>query len=420
MPEFDDIHVAIVAESASERFGGEAILPLHYFKRLRSRGVDAWLVVHERTRQELDEILSDQRDRIRYVADDWLDRVLWRLGEMLPERIGSFTLHLVGHFYTQRRQRRLVRELVKQRGVNVVHEPVPVAPKYPSAMHSVGAPVIVGPMNGGMDFPAVMQPKTRWLEQLGVGLARRSSGVMNRLLPGKRRAALLLVANQRTARALPVGVNSAVLEVVENGVDLTRWPLPAPPGAEGETRKTTFIFVGRLIEGKGVGLLVDALRIVADRTPCELHIVGDGPLRRRIEEHVRRVRLDKAVVFHGFVPQAKCARYVGAADILVFPTLFDCGGAVVLEAMAMKRPVIATNWGGPADYLDESCGVLIEPAPRKTFVANLAAAMIKLAEDRELSRKLGAAGRAKIERDFDWERKVDRMLEIYRDVVNGK
>ena len=112
--------------------------------------------------------------------------------------------------------------------------------------------------------------------------------------------------------------------------------------------------------------------------------------------------------------QAECAGQLAQCDALVLPSMAECGGAVVLEAMAMEVPVIATAWGGPVDYLDSSCGILVEPSSKEAFVDNLALALIRLATHPQERRAMGKAGRLKVIRDFDWETKVDRMLEHYR------
>jgi glycosyltransferase involved in cell wall biosynthesis len=101
------------------------------------------------------------------------------------------------------------------------------------------------------------------------------------------------------------------------------------------------------------------------------------------------------------------------ADVLVLPSLIECGGAVVLEAMAVGLPVIATAWGGPADYLDATCGVLIPPASHGAYVTGLIQAMRRLAHGRDLRRAMGAAGRRKVMDLYSWESKVDRMIAIY-------
>jgi glycosyltransferase involved in cell wall biosynthesis len=80
----------------------------------------------------------------------------------------------------------------------------------------------------------------------------------------------------------------------------------------------------------------------------------------------------------------------------------------------MGKPVIATNWGGPADYLDASCGILVEPQNHSILVAGFAEAMQKMIDFPALRKSMGAAGRERAVRDFDWQRKVDQVISIYR------
>ena len=123
------------------------------------------------------------------------------------------------------------------------------------------------------------------------------------------------------------------------------------------------------------------------------------------------------VIFKGWLTQAECARRIREADVLVLPSIYECGGAVVLEAMACGLPVVATNWGGPADYLDGSCGILVDPVSREGFIEGLSEAMTRLAESLSLREAMGRAGRERVIREFDWDLKVDRMLEIYERVT---
>jgi glycosyltransferase involved in cell wall biosynthesis len=85
--------------------------------------------------------------------------------------------------------------------------------------------------------------------------------------------------------------------------------------------------------------------------------------------------------------------------------------------MAMGKPVIATRWGGPMDYLDSTCGILIEPKSYDDLVTGFAEAMQKLIDSPELAISMGDAGRARAIRDFDWQRKIDQMVQIYRALV---
>jgi glycosyltransferase involved in cell wall biosynthesis len=85
----------------------------------------------------------------------------------------------------------------------------------------------------------------------------------------------------------------------------------------------------------------------------------------------------------------------------------------VLEAMSLAKPVIVTAWGGPLDYVDADCGLLVEPRSPEAVVEGFAAAMLELAGSPALRRRLGARGVERVRREFDWEIKVDRMLDLY-------
>jgi glycosyltransferase involved in cell wall biosynthesis len=295
---------------------------------------------------------------------------------------------------------------------------MPVSPREPSMLFGLGAPVVIGPMNGGMDYPPAFRRQRGAMERALLALGRAAASGLNTVMPGKRRAAALLVANARTRRALPAGVCANVVELVENGVDLSLWRpvgVPAAPAA-----MPAFAFVGRLVDWKAVDLLLRAFQRALQAHPMTLVVIGDGVERAALERLAGELGIaaphDGApgVRFLGWLAQADCAQRLAAADALVLPSLLECGGAVVLEAMALGKPVVATAWGGPLDYLDEECGLLVPPTGRDALVQGLADAMVRLAASPALRRTLGRNGLEKVRRDYDWEVKVDRMLEVYR------
>src|ERR1700689_2504106 len=119
-------------------------------------------------------------------------------------------------------------------------------------------------------------------------------------------------------------------------------------------------------------------------------------MRSTLESLSANLGLGEHVVFHGFVSQKQCAKFLMDCDALVLPSLYECGGAVVLEAMAMGRPVIATDWGGPHDYLDDTCGVLLAPNGRSELIEGFASAMQRLIDAPNEAKALGAAGRKRV------------------------
>ncbi len=400
--------VLILAENASARFGGEAILPLKYFTLLARRGRDVRLITHERNRDGLEELAPDLADRITYSPDTALHRALWRVGSRFP---GAIRDHLFGNLLglaTGWQQRKLARAMIRAGLVDLVHQPIPVSPAAPSLLHGLGVPVVIGPMNGGMGYPPGYEDYEGRAARLFVGLGRALAGLANRLIPGKRRAALLLVANQRTRAALPVQ-GRPVVELVENAVDFTLWPDPGPrPAPDGALR---LVFMGRLVDWEALDITLTAL--ARARHPATLAILGDGPERAALQAQVAALGLTDRVTFHGFLPQSDCAAHLAGADALILGSLRECGGAVVLEAMAMGLAVIASDWGGPADYLDESCGILVPPAPRAGFADRLATAIDRLGADPALTRAMGRAGAAKARAQYDWAHKIDVIETLY-------
>ena len=410
--------VLIVADNASALFGGEAILPLKYFAILGRRGRDVRLITHERNREGLAAALPDLIDRVAFSPDTALHRVLWRIGARFPAAIRD---HLFGNLMglaTGWQQRRMARAMVRQGLVDVVHQPTPVSPAAPSLLHGLGVPVIIGPMNGGMSYPPGYEDFEGRASRLFVATGRPLASLVNRLIPGKRRAARLLVANPRTRAALPASP-APVIEMAENGVDFALWPDPGPrTGPQGPFR---LVFMGRLVALKAMDSTLQALakaRAAAPDRDIRLEVLGDGPERARLEALSADLGLTGAVTFHGFRPQVDCARHLAGADALILASLRECGGAVLLEAMAMGLAVIASDWGGPRDYVDRDCGLLVSPVPRAGFDGRLADAILTLARDRALTRRLGEAGAQKVRAEFDWDRKVDRIEALYRQVCS--
>jgi glycosyltransferase involved in cell wall biosynthesis len=411
-----DLRIALVSDSASAKFGGEAIHPVHYFRILRSRGIQAWLVCNERNREELTALFPDDVSRFRFVRDTFAHRVLARLEDTRPRRLATFTFGLASRCLTQRSARALVRQLVREHGVNVVHQPIPLAAKECSLLYNMGAPLVVGPLNGAMEFAPGFRNRQSAFEAIAMRFGRWSSRFMNWLAPGKLRAATVLVANERTRLALPQGITGKVQTLIDNCVDLATWK-PAERTDIATGSHPRFLYLGRLVDWKAVDLLVEAFAAVAGKSDAMLDIVGDGPLRSQLEAQAASLGLAPRVIFHGWKSQADAAAILRKATALVLPSLYECGGAVVLEAMASSIAVIATQWGGPADYLDESCGFLVPANSREGFINGLSSAMLKLTADPAMAVKMGAAGRKKVEEQFDWQWKVDRTLEIYADAI---
>lgn len=436
-----DPRVLIVAENASLKLGGEAALPLHYFRVLRRRGIDVRLLVHERRKKELKSLFPEDFHRIYFVTHQPWKRFVQNINKRLPDRFGCFSLGMLLRLSNQLEQRRIAQQIVQKHRIDIIHQPMPVSPKEPSLIFNMGVPVAIGPMNGGIDYPPAFRRRESPWVSLSLQIGRLFANGVNRLIPGKRHAQILLVANQRTKAALPKGISGKTIELVENGVDLSTWQSSndvTDSKATGNRQSQSqhpirFVYIGRLVDWKGVDLLLPAFKRVAQQLPATLEIIGDGAQKSALEAQARSLgfmednadnstieerNLRGSVRFSGWQSPAECAQRLHESDALVLPSLMECGGAVVLEAMAMGLPVIATNWGGPADYLNESCGILVDPTSPEAFIDDLAAAMTKLALSPELRQAMGRAARQRVRQHFDWEVKADKILQIYQIAID--
>ncbi len=412
--------VLLVGENAALRMGGEGTFPYLYFKLLRARGVEVWLTCHARVRDEMRGLVGADFDRLSFVEEDPLDVAFCRFEHHLPTKLKEQAMAVVRHMRIRTLLRPVVRATVERHSIDIIHEVTPIAPKMPSCFHNLGVPVVIGPLCGGMVYP----PAFRYLEHSFGRLVERHgrwvANMVNHLMPGKLRAEALVVANEQTKQALPRGYRGVLYEGIPDiGVDLTTWGLIRKVRVPREDALLRFIYIGRLVTMKGVNFLLDAFaRVIAAYPTAELQILGDGELRGTLEAQAVRLGIRDRVSFVGWVKPDEGAARMQDADVFVLPSLRECGGSAAFEAMALGLPTIVTRWGGPGLYVADECGIRVEPSSPEAFVAGLTEAMLRLASDPALRQRMGEAGIGHATKGiFNWERKIDRFQEIYREVT---
>ncbi len=203
-----------------------------------------------------------------------------------------------------------------------------------------------------------------------------------------------------------------------NGVDVRAF---TPPDHETDAR--TVLSVGRLVEKKGMEYLIEAFARIAGEAPeVRLEIAGDGPLRRPLERLTSERGVSARVTFYGSLPHREVAALMQRSSIICQPSVTAANGdseglpTVVLEAAATGKPLIGTRHSGiPEIIADGTTGFLV---PERD-VAALADRLLILIKSAELRRKLGEAGRKRIEREFDLRKQAKRLEEIYRETISS-
>ena len=203
------------------------------------------------------------------------------------------------------------------------------------------------------------------------------------------------------------------MKVIPNGVDVDVYKPGHTPIRHLRDENLNILFVGRLEKRKGLGDLLRAYRTMSSRVPqSRLIIVGDGPLRGRVESYISRHRLHN-VVMTGFVPDSVKPRYYASADIFCAPaTGAESFGIVLLEALASGLPVVATEVPGYMSVLEPGRDSITVPPQNWR---ELAASLVILARDPELRSRLADYALQKARR-YSWKiavaAKPSRALEV--------
>lgn len=206
---------------------------------------------------------------------------------------------------------------------------------------------------------------------------------------------------------------------IHNGVDLERLQIVADKGREIkktleiEIYETVVGTVGRLSSVKAQDrLLRAAQQLILAGCKVKVLLVGEGSMEQSLKELTKHLALDRVVVFTGH--QERVVDYLSAMDVFVLPSLSEGIPMALLEALAIERPVVATRVGGIPEVIEHGVnGLLVDPGDTSL----LAHAIRELIEDRSKAIGFGKAGRARIEQEFSANLMADRMMDMYRSML---
>jgi glycogen synthase len=223
-----------------------------------------------------------------------------------------------------------------------------------------------------------------------------------------------------------LGVNKDAVRVIPNAIEPAESDRPDSP-SRGQTLRAELglqpedvllVSVGRLEANKGFDVLIRALgALVRQKTlPARWRwvLIGDGPMRDSLQRAVAAEGLSPFAAIRGRASMEDLHGWYDAATLFVHPTLYEGSSIVTLEAMAHRRPVVASRAGGlPDKVIPGVTGWLVPPGNEEA----LAAAIVKALSDPSRLLALGAAGRALVEKDFSWRAATDRLLSLYTELL---
>ena len=208
-----------------------------------------------------------------------------------------------------------------------------------------------------------------------------------------------------------VGISGPRITRIPNGIVL------ADRRAMGGSRsgKIKLVFVGRLVEEKGIDVLLEAASLLQARGySFDLEIVGDGPLRKSLEVEVSTKGLEAIVKFSGQVPPADVARHLIDANIFVLPSRFEGMPGSLLEAFSQGLPAVVTSVSGSEEIVDDNTGWVVPPGDSILLAEALATAID--CEFDEL-RRMGEAARLKAMQHYDIETVASAYVELFAELL---
>jgi glycosyltransferase involved in cell wall biosynthesis len=400
-------------------------LPVVGYKAARAIAdyADVTVATHVRNRPNLEKAGFGQA-KVEYIDNEYVAKGMYKLNTWLRggNQVGwtthialNYPSYLAFEFEVWRRYR----AQLAAREFDVVHRLTPMSPTLPSPLASVcPVPFVIGPLNGGLAWPAGYAPERarekEWLVRLREA---------HRYLPFYHstfdKSAAILTAFQHTARDLPQSARERMVNFPEVGIDAELFH-PISKRRQSVSTKLTFLFAGRLVPYKLPALLVDCFARSAALRGHRLLIVGDGPERANIERKINDGRLWSSVQLLGQRTQAEVGDLMRDSDVFVFPSIRELGAGVIAEAMASGLCCAAVDYGGPAELLANDRGVKVPLGPPEALTRDFTRALEQLAAAPEQVRSYGEKARSYALSMLTWDVKAQFMLDLYQRVIDGR
>ncbi|MFH1722452.1 MAG: glycosyltransferase [Candidatus Altiarchaeota archaeon] len=220
-------------------------------------------------------------------------------------------------------------------------------------------------------------------------------------------------------RIIEAGCPNEKITLQRLGIDTQRFPFSPRVPKEGEPIK--LLHIGRLVEKKGLMILIQALPDVLKEHPnVILEVIGDGPLKGEIENLIKELGVEKYVKLLGSKTRDEVLEAVLQSHVMVLPSLTakdgdtEGLGVVLLEAQATGMPVVSTLHNGlPETVVDRKTGLLAKEGD----VEDLKVKLLKVLDNQDHWPVFGRAGRAHVEENFNLKIQAEKLEEIYKDVL---
>jgi glycosyltransferase involved in cell wall biosynthesis len=405
------MRIALVGHACSPYVGSEPGITWNWAIHLAALH-EVTLLSHPQHRTDVETELAKlplPNLKIQWITlPGWIDP--WK-----PEK-GERGLRLHYRFW-QNAALRALRQLHATAPFDLVHHVSWGSLQQPSPAWKLGIPFVWGPVGGGQVWPAAFLgyagagAKTERFRRLMVRLTRFNLPVVR----AARHADLILTINRETAKIVD-GIGARRAEHLTDYGTKESW-LSAPVTRQASAGRLSMLWGGRCEPRKGLPLVLEAMAKRND-PQIQLTVAGSGPSLEQWKQLASKLGVAERVSFLGQVPWARMGELFAGCDALIFPSLRDSQGTIVLEAMARGVPIIALDHQGVGTVVPADAGVKVAVTTPQQTIAGLAEAMRMLADDPERRLAMGRAAAA-FSAEQTWEKRVARMSVWYEEVVHA-
>ena len=353
---------------------------------------------------------------IEVISNPWIDRIYaWSFRRIFKGNYRSQVLTAFNYIFCllfEWRAWRQMRPRIMAGNFDVVLRLLPISSVLPSPfaffLRRGPIPFVVGPINGGLPWPVGFSQADKQKEWI--------SNLRNfyRFLPFARstyrNAAAIIAGSSHTYNEFVAYREKLFFVPGENGVDHARYTGALRTSRRSE--KLELIFVGGLVPYKACDLALRAAASLLQTDRARFTIVGDGPERGRLEQLAKSLEIEKVVSFHGMLQHQQTMQRLAAADVLVFPSVHEFGGAVVFEALAMGAVPVVVDFGGPGDIVYPEVGFKVPLTNEEDVVVQIEKVLAKLSDDPALLKGLQEQGMRYARERLSWDAKAEMMTQI--------
>jgi len=230
------------------------------------------------------------------------------------------------------------------------------------------------------------------------------------------RAKKIMFINKESLNLPPFGWLAKSKAIIEPAIGVEE---DLQPGRFAEKKNVAFLFMGRFVQMKCPHIALDAF-IEASKVNSDILLImlGEGPMGSELKLKAQNCGISERVKFIAWLPRDEALSLMNQSDVFLFPST-EGGGMVVLEALALGKPVVCLDIGGPGEFVDQTCGIKVVVEDYRRVVHQLSLMLLKLSADNDLRRMLGQGARIR-SHHFAWKNKGDLIDKIYGQIVSER